>query len=172
MGTCIFSHVPDIFHVMVLLLDISKTHTIESSFNVLCYGPWILHFYEFEIFTILGSFSVMLNAYIIESSCNVFYYNAQIDTMHYLSTWTLSQYYLNYWLYPVGKFLQCNFVDNLFTGLFQLVHKFISTATMSSAHYKFHGTLPVTLIWESFLLIQFSGIIIFDQNYLGSATIT
>lgn len=44
---------------------------------------------------------------------------------------------------------------NLYTGLFQLAHTFIPVATMSYVHYRFRGTLAVTAIWESFLLIQF-----------------
>lgn len=43
------------------------------------------------------------------------------------------------------------------TGQFQLARRYTSTGIITSAHYRFLGTLAVTLILESFPLIQFSG---------------
>lgn len=56
-------------------------------------------------------------------------------------------------------------------GLSQLVLKSTSTQTMSYGHYRFHGTLTATPIWEFFLLIQCSGITFSIDSSFGSAEI-
>ena len=48
-----------------------------------------------------------------------------------------------------------------FAGLLMLVPKFILKAAVPYVFCKFYGTLTVTLTWEFFHLIQFSGTIFF-----------
>lgn len=52
----------------------------------------------------------------------------------------------------------------LIAGLLLLVRKHIPLRTMIFVYCKHYGTLTVILIWESFLLTQFSGKSYYNSN--------